>query len=615
MDTALKWRFVSNNGGIYDGFNDSGIETFSANSIASMVREVIQNSIDQQVDLDSPVRVEFEFFKINKEDFPGSQQLKEIFRACIQATEKDENTHGFFDQAINLMNESIDVLRISDFNTTGLIGADTGEKDSPWYNLVKGRGTSNKNFNSGGSFGIGKSAPLACSYFRTIFYASKVNNIDSYIGVSRLLSHNEKDEDGNEYVTVGTGFYSDKDNLNAVLNPFSLGDFKRVENGTDIYIMALEKCNDIYKIITQSVLENFFFSIELNKLEVKIGNEIISKENIALFMDQLDEKKYKEIKEYYNLIIGRYSDDENYKKFELDSKEYGDKYKFSDGECTLYLRADTDLNRKILMTRKTGMTLFSQGYISQSISFTGVLFIHGDMMNRVFKTMEMPSHDSWQPGRCKVDKTFYENAYKDLKKYLRDKVRESFEIKELTNEVAVGMDEFFSNLDSDDSVNLDVSERKPKIKCTKQKRKTKSRSLDSNGTEDILGAERIKSNQEQKNRANRVEVGNGDDKEFKKREVKKNLIAQNMYAGEYSLTFTTPSNKKCVKLEFIGIGEKGQCAIPLEKAILVGVDEELVVEKNVVYLKNVEKGQDIHIDFTLLFGGPIMMEVNYYEAK
>lgn len=70
-----KWRFASNNKGIVDGFNDPGIETFSADSISSMVREVIQNSVDQQVDESRPVVVDFDFFQVTQDEIPGGRQL------------------------------------------------------------------------------------------------------------------------------------------------------------------------------------------------------------------------------------------------------------------------------------------------------------------------------------------------------------------------------------------------------------------------------------------------------------------------------------------------------------------------------------------------------------
>lgn len=63
----------------------------------------------------------------------------------------------------------LNVLRISDFNTKGLEGADTGDYKSSWGRLVKCNGASNQNSTAGGSYGIGKSASFLCSDLRTVF--------------------------------------------------------------------------------------------------------------------------------------------------------------------------------------------------------------------------------------------------------------------------------------------------------------------------------------------------------------------------------------------------------------------------------------------------------------
>lgn len=471
MQEDGKWRFASNNNGVVDGFNDPGIETFSADSIASMVREVIQNSIDQQVDDSRPVVVDFDFFQVTQDEIPGGRQLAEIFDCCIDASKGDPVATGFFYQAQKLMKGKIDVLRISDHNTTGLVGAETDDTKTPWYQLVKGRGSSNKNINSGGSFGIGKAAPLACSYFHTIFYASKVDAVDSYVGVSRLLSFRKKESvsSGREFMTTGTGFYSASDDMDAILKPFSIGDFRRTDNGTDIYILALERDKDLYETIRLAVLKNFFVSIEFQKLVVHIGQDTIDRNNLAQYIAQLDDKKYAELKDYYNLLIHRDDDPEDNRVIMLNATEYGEKYGIKDGECTLLLHQGEELNQRVLMTRKTGMTLFPQNRLGNSISYTGILLIQGATMNQIFKMMEMPAHDKWEPGRCKVNKTFYVNAYADLKKYLREKIIESFGVPQQDVEVAYGMDEFFADTVSDGTMDIELKERKPKAKITKRK--------------------------------------------------------------------------------------------------------------------------------------------------
>lgn len=621
-----KWRFASNNKGIVDGFNDPGIETFSANSIASMVREVIQNSVDQQVDDSRPVVVDFDFFQVTQDEIPGGRQLENIFDRCITASKGDPVATGFFQQAQKLMKGKIDVLRISDHNTTGLVGAETDDTKTPWHQLVKGRGSSNKNINSGGSFGIGKAAPLACSYFHTIFYASKVDAIDSYVGVSRLLSFKEKESGffGKEYTTTGTGFYSSSDNMNAILKPFAMGHFKRRDNGTDIYILALEKDKDLYGTIRLAVLENFFVSIEFQKLIVHVGQDTINRNSLAQYIAQLDDKKYATLKDYYNLLIHRHDDPEENRVISLDADEYGKKYGIKDGECTLLLHQGEDLNQRVLMTRKTGMTLFPQSRLGNSISYTGILLIQGDTMNQIFKTMEMPAHDKWEPGRCKVNKTFYENAYTDLKQYLRKKIIENFGAPQQDIEAAYGMDEFFADAAGDGALNVELKERKPKAKMIKRKarRRRTDREIkvkeppEEGGLDDNPRTDDKKDDPKKDGRTTKDPADPAKKKyNFKFRAVKKRLVANNMMNGEFTLAFTIPISKSRIRLEVVGLAERGNYKIPVHNVRIDGNDSAVEVEKNSITFGPAKKGQTIAAHFSTGFQGPMMMEVNYYEAK
>ena len=621
-----KWRFASNNKGIVDGFNDPGIETFSANSIASMVREVIQNSVDQQVDDSRPVVVDFDFFQVTQDEIPGGRQLGNIFDRCITASKGDPVATGFFQQAQKLMKGKIDVLRISDHNTTGLVGAETDDTKKPWHQLVKGRGSSNKNINSGGSFGIGKAAPLACSYFHTIFYASKVDAIDSYVGVSRLLSFKEKESGffGKEYTTTGTGFYSSSDNMNAILKPFAMGHFKRRDNGTDIYILALEKDKDLYGTIRLAVLENFFVSIEFQKLIVHVGQDTINRNSLAQYIAQLDDKKYAALKDYYNLLIHRHDDPEENRVISLDADEYGKKYGIKDGECTLLLHQGEDLNQRVLMTRKTGMTLFPQSRLGNSISYTGILLIQGDTMNQIFKTMEMPAHDKWEPGRCKVNKTFYENAYTDLKQYLRKKIIENFGAPQQDIEAAYGMDEFFADAAGDGALNVEIKERKPKAKMIKRKarRRRTDREIkvkeppEEGGLDDNPRTDGKEDDPKKDGRTTKDPADPAKKKyNFKFRAVKKRLVANNMMNGEFTLAFTIPISKSRIRLEVVGLAERGNYKIPVHNVRIDGNDSAVEVEKNSITFGLAKKGQTIAAHFSTGFQGPMMMEVNYYEAK
>lgn len=621
MREEEKWRFAPNNNGIVDGFNDSGIETFSANSIASMVREVIQNSVDQQVDENRPVVVDFDFFQASQDEIPGGRQLAGIFDRCIEASKGDRVATDFFRQAKKIMKGSIDILRVSDHNTTGLVGADTDDSKTPWHQLVKGRGSSNKNINSGGSFGIGKAAPLACSYFHTIFYASKADGVDSYVGVSRLLSfQDEKNIFGRKYTTTGTGFYSASDKMNAILKPFPMGNFKRKDNGTDIYILALEKDRDLFETIRMAVLENFFVSIEFQKLVVHIGPSTIDHSSLAQYIAQLDDKKYAALKDYYNLLIHRDDDPEDNRVIPLNAAEYGEKYGIKDGECTLLLHQGEDLNQRVLMTRKTGMTLFPQSRLGNSVSYTGILLIQGDTMNEIFRTMEMPAHDKWEPGRCKVKKTFYENAYTDLKQYLRKKIIENFGTPQQDIEAAYGMDEFFADAAGDGALDIELKERKPKAKMMKRKvrrRRTEReiKAVESPDDDDFDGEPNMGSTKKDETGTKEPDDPAKKEYHFKFRAVKKRLMADDMMNGEYTLSFTVPISKSRIRLQFVGLAEHGGYQIPVRDVRIEGNDSTVEVEKNSITFGPAKKGQDIFVHFSTGFHGPMMMGVNYYEAK
>ena len=47
---AIKWSFISNQGGEIKGINDSGVATFRGTPLKSLAREICQNSLDAFVD-------------------------------------------------------------------------------------------------------------------------------------------------------------------------------------------------------------------------------------------------------------------------------------------------------------------------------------------------------------------------------------------------------------------------------------------------------------------------------------------------------------------------------------------------------------------------------------
>lgn len=172
MTIMYDWRFPKNNDGEYNGINVPGMEYFEGRKIKSLAREIVQNALDAGVV--TPVIVEFEEFEIRTDTLPGVESLKFAFERSLEkwTEQNDQKAKNFFKNAIELVEDSsINMLRISDFNTCGLTGSQE-DWNTNWSNLVKGSGSSDKNGTAGGSFGIGKFAPFVCSDFRTVFYST-----------------------------------------------------------------------------------------------------------------------------------------------------------------------------------------------------------------------------------------------------------------------------------------------------------------------------------------------------------------------------------------------------------------------------------------------------------
>src|SRR5690606_28083857 len=131
-------------------------------------------SFDARLDESLPVVVEFQKEWLPTNLLPDKDQLLETFKRCLDYSKKlnNEKATNFYNKAIHILKEAkISSLRVSDYNTTGLTGS-KDEEGGNWYSLINSTGQSSKPGSAGGSYGIGKSAPLACSALRTVLYST-----------------------------------------------------------------------------------------------------------------------------------------------------------------------------------------------------------------------------------------------------------------------------------------------------------------------------------------------------------------------------------------------------------------------------------------------------------
>ena len=134
--------------------------------------------------------------------------------------------------------------------------------------MTKSSGASDKKGTAGGSYGIGKFAPFACSDFSTVFYSTyDINEERASQGVSRLVTFTRGDGQN----TQGTGYYGNERNT-PVYEEMQLDpEFRRDDKnyGTDIYIAGYKYGGDNWKKdIIVSILDGFLGALWHEKLEV-----------------------------------------------------------------------------------------------------------------------------------------------------------------------------------------------------------------------------------------------------------------------------------------------------------------------------------------------------------
>lgn len=667
-----KWEFPSNNNATIYGLNDAGVATFSSTLYESLVREAIQNSLDaKNEETDGPVEVHFTQEKIEKTALPGWESLKQAIAASTEVRSNDEKTKKFFSDALRQFdNEIIRVLKVSDYNTSGLEGGLTGRQGSSWSRLVKESGTSNKSGDAGGSFGIGKAAYFACSQLRTVFFSSlSTSGEQSYIGVSKLISFDLPDGT----MSQGIGYYAESDKFYAIPEQACFdGSEKRVKSGTDIYIIQnfLIQDTQLSSKLIDSVISNFLISIMKGLLIVKVQDELIDSEYVDRYFEgkktlprESLSNETRDLLAYY--LILKDSDNKTV-HIQLDSNEYGKDYGFNDGDCELLIRKGDDYNRRILITRKTGMKLFEQSKISGSINFTGILYISGSSMNRFFRELEGPAHDKWVPNQQSKDYKKQEAAFKDLRNYLKAKVMMNFEDQIGDEFDAFDAGQFLpDNLDiqedGDNGIEVTLQEKKVKVSSkkmlpSKKKRKEMvtlkdlgaegeelSDGMDSpTGTGNESGTGVLHSGE----KANSGQRGTGDgpgygfvagdeagsslngegqnNKEsntenikYKESRSETRVMCINASSGRYQIVLKAPSKAKHVKLEFSIAGEQDDYVLSILNASLVASENALITEThdNIICIEDVAKNEKLRIMAEIDFREHCMMEVEYYESK
>ena len=431
------WEFPGGFGLTPTGSNGAGIETFLDNIPMSLTREVLQNSIDaHQKDLDAPVRVEFKFETIQAKEILGENELINDILPKAENFWKEKNNadtlHYLKTFKSVLTSETIDMLVISDYNTTGL-------NNQNFASLIEGDGYSEKSDEtSAGSKGIGKAAPFAASNLRTVFYNSmSTHDGNKFAGVINFVSYRDDekvsfDESTASYITQARGRLSCDIEVPARFTQ------NRQEYGTDLFVIGLKKIENWKEKIILAVLNNFLVALQNNKLEVVVGDERINQLTLSGYLKSIKETlkigDYNLSTDERNTFYNTYSyylalSSENNKRFSI-PEEWVEEYPFIEntGEATLYLVLDEEHpTRRVLQTRRSGMTIFERNRINGSIPFSGVFYATGHKLNVFLKKLENVNHDNWSTDReDDSNRKKSEQFLKALYHWYKAKVEECF---------------------------------------------------------------------------------------------------------------------------------------------------------------------------------------------
>lgn len=481
----MSWIFARTEDKTNNGANVLAFENFKENG--SIIREVIQNSLDAKREECENIIIEIEFSERKTSAFPGKKELLESLNASIKQFSKSDkkSSEKLLDMRESFENKSHYLVSFRDLNTTGLLGG-LEDKDSGTnlFQLIYGEGTTNKNTekSSGGSFGIGKNAPFTRSQIRSILYETyNVDKQKHIVGKSILTSHSIQGERRSS-----RGYYIDDAQIELYLGDLGMqGNY-----GTCVHIpFYFLKDNDIsteINLIIQDILLNFMIALDRNKLEVRLidnvhgSKTILNSESYSEFISNLLQNtsvndKLKKIRAMDNLLKNK----ESVEKYDLflhedDKENYIELYVAKNSISTGY--------KKYFNLREQLMLIEDRKINGKNFKYDAMAIYHGKKLNNVLRDAEPPEHNKWTMGdiRKNEDKKYFKLA----KDKVETKLIELFS--ETTSEQIV-LKEFDNNIFSENK-NYDEVYTIKKV-TEKQKPKSKGDSLNVD-TADIFGSDR-----------------------------------------------------------------------------------------------------------------------------
>jgi len=402
-------------------------QDFKSKPLYYLARESIQNSLDawtKEARADGePARVVFRLHEVPK----GRVVCREeILKAFERAEKYWESRQSMFQQIwdaarASLTSDKVRILEISDYNTCGLEGDDR-KVGGRWHSLVKSEGVPNPNAAAGGSYGIGKMAPFACSDARTVLYSTKTQEGHAFQGVCRLATFEQdrvrRAPDG--FIGFANGPSSEP--YVAVRKEKDIPAlFQRNEIGTSVWCLGFIKQKNWLREVVAASLDSFWLAIHLGHLEVDVVAEhgqpvSINKKTLSKVIEFIGDKAH-----LAKCSLAAYETE--VKEHRLISPSDAPFHSLL-GHVKLYLAfgLKDSCSNECYQVRNNYMRIRSNRWRCP-VDYTAVVVCDDAKGAEYLRSMEPPSHEDWLPSLLgQSEQTRAGKALNDLEQWLRSSI-------------------------------------------------------------------------------------------------------------------------------------------------------------------------------------------------
>lgn len=182
--------------------------------------------------------------------------------------------------------------------------------------------------------------------------------------------------------------------------------FRRVEIGTDIWVIGYRSGPEWHDDLVRSIVNNFWPAIHQGVIRFRVGGQKIESSNLE---------------ELVRLHMGAEEFEAHHFFPAVSAQPIRATLKHV-GQCELYLSTATpDLPRRICMARRSGMKIYDYQPRACRVPFSGLFLCRDQTGNALLRQMEPPRHDAWDPKR--IERDVGRKALDAIKSWIRDEVK------------------------------------------------------------------------------------------------------------------------------------------------------------------------------------------------